>query len=141
MDTFSDERHSEKIHSARSEDEGLYQKLGLSDCPTSKSMRYLCLDYIGSFCALDKATLKAEAHTVQCPTAKPHNAALSNLLGFGPVCGLGPDLIDIHSTPLRGPLSNCRVFEHAHSMTWEDPDLPECMISLLSCALSSIWEK
>ena len=35
-----------------------------------------------------------------CTTAGPYNAKLSNLLGVGSVCGLGPDLVGIHSISL-----------------------------------------
>ena len=55
---------------------------------------------IGSVCAPDKATLKAEAHAVQCTTAGPYNVKPTNLQSVGSVCGLGPDLIDIHSISL-----------------------------------------
>ena len=48
-----------------------------------------------------------------CTAARPYNALHTNFLGVGSVCGLGPDLIDIHSislaaryrTPVRNTLS------------------------------------
>ena len=55
------------------------------------------LSYIGSICAPDKATLKAEAHALQCTTAESYNAIPTNVLGVGSVCGLGPDLVGIDS--------------------------------------------
>ena len=58
------------------------------------------LSFIGSVCAPDKATLKAENHALECTTAGPYNAIPSNLLGVGSVCGLGPDLVGIHSISL-----------------------------------------
>ena len=58
------------------------------------------LSFIGSVCAPDKATLKAETDALQCTTAGPYNAIPSNLLGVGSVCGLGPDLVGIHSISL-----------------------------------------
>ena len=59
------------------------------------------LSFIGSVCAPDKATLKAETHALQCTTAGPYNAIPSNLLGgVGSVCGLGPDMVGIHSISL-----------------------------------------
>ena len=58
------------------------------------------LCFIGSVCAPDKATLKAENHALQCTTAGPYNAILSHLLGVGSICGLGPDLVGIHSISL-----------------------------------------
>ena len=64
------------------------------------------LSLIGSVCAPDKATLKAEAHAPQCTTAGPYNALPFNLLGVGSVCGLGPDLVGIHSISLA---ARCRA--------------------------------
>ena len=58
------------------------------------------LSFIGSVCAPDKATLKAENHALQCTTASPYHAIPSHLLGFGSICGLGPDLVGIHSISL-----------------------------------------
>ena len=46
------------------------------------------LNFVGSVCAPDNATLKAENHALQCTTA-------------GSVCGLGPDLVGIRSSALR----------------------------------------
>ena len=60
----------------------------------------LVLSFIGSVCAPDKATLKAENHALQCTTAGPYNAIPSKLLAVGSVCGLGPDLVGIHSISL-----------------------------------------
>ena len=58
------------------------------------------LSFIGSVCAPDKATLTAENHGLQCTTAGPYNATPSSLLQVGSICGLGPDLIGIHSISL-----------------------------------------
>ena len=58
------------------------------------------MSFIGSVCAPDKATLKAENHALQCTTAGPYNAIPSSLLGVGSVCGLGPDLVGIYSISL-----------------------------------------
>ena len=58
------------------------------------------LSFIGSVCAPDKATLKAENHALQCTTAGPYNTIPSKLLAVGSVCGLGPDLVGIHSSSL-----------------------------------------
>ena len=56
------------------------------------------LSFIGSISAPDKATLKAEHHARLCTTAGPYNALPSKLPGVGSVCGLGPDLVRIHSS-------------------------------------------
>ena len=58
------------------------------------------LSFIGSACAPDKATLKTENHALHCTTAGPYNAVPSDLFGVGSVCGLGPDLVGIHSISL-----------------------------------------
>ena len=64
------------------------------------------LSFIGSVCAPDKATLKAGNHALQCTTAGPYNAIPSKLLEVGSICGLGPDLVGIHSISLA---ARCRV--------------------------------
>ena len=64
------------------------------------------LSFIGSVCAPDGATLKAENHALQCTTAGPYNAISTKLLAVGSVCGLGPDLVGIHSISLA---ARCRV--------------------------------
>ena len=58
------------------------------------------LSFIGSVCAPDQATLKAENHAFQCIPAGPHNAITSELLEVGSVCGLDPDLVGIRSISL-----------------------------------------
>ena len=72
------------------------------------------LSFIGSVCAPEKATIKAENHALQCTTAGPYNAISSKLLAVGCVCGLGPDLIGIHSISFSGPLSGCSMHAHPH---------------------------
>ena len=49
---------------------------------------------------LIKPPLKAENHALQCTTAGPYNAITTKLLAVGSVCGLGPDLVGIHSISL-----------------------------------------
>ena len=58
------------------------------------------LGCIGSISAPDRATLKAEAHALQRTAASPYNAIPANLLCVGFMCGLGPDLVGIHSLSL-----------------------------------------
>ena len=58
------------------------------------------LSFMGPVCAPHEATFKAEDHALQCTTAGPYNALPSTLLGVGSVCGLGPDLVSIHSISL-----------------------------------------
>ena len=98
------------------------------------------LSYIGSICAPDKATLKAEAHALQCITAGQYNAILSNLLGVGSICGLGPDLLGIHSIS-----SAARYRVAAYSTTLrqglEKIQTARGHYSAPIFALSPVWEK
>ena len=70
------------------------------------------LGYIGSISAPDKATLKAEAHALQCAAAGPYNA--------------------IPTSPR--PLSNCRVFEYARPRPSEDPGSSRVWLCSCPCA-------
>ena len=58
------------------------------------------LGYLGSISAPDEATLKEEAHALQCTTAGPCNAIPTDLLRVGSTCGLGPDILGIHTLSL-----------------------------------------
>ena len=49
------------------------------------------LRYLGSISALDGATLKEEAHALQCTTAGLNNAFPTDLLRAASVCGIGID--------------------------------------------------
>ena len=98
------------------------------------------LSFIGSVCAPDKATLKAENHALQCATAGPYNAIPSSLLAVGSVCGLGPGLVGIHSISLA---ARCRV---AACSTTLSRGLEKIITARgHNCtplfALSPIWEK
>ena len=53
--------------------------------------------FIGSVCAPENATFKAEYHVLQCTTAGPYNTVPSNLLDVGSVCGFGADLVGVHT--------------------------------------------
>ena len=59
------------------------------------------LGFIGSVCAPDRATLTAKNHGLQCTTAGPYNAPLSNLLGVGSICGLCPNMCVLTLSALR----------------------------------------
>ena len=92
-------RHLEKI----------IQRIQKINASTKSLVERLCdvkihapseLGYTRSISAPDKATLKAEAHALQCTTAGPYNAIPTNILYVGSVCGLGPDLVGIHSISL-----------------------------------------
>ena len=74
-----------------------------------KIYEILVLNFIGSVCAPDKATLKAENHALQCTTAGPYNAISSKLLAVGSVCGLGLDVVGINSISLAAhyPVAEC----------------------------------
>ena len=99
MNTFIVGQHTEKIIQRvlkiNASDKSLVERL----CDFKiYAISVLC--FIGYVCAPDKATLKAENHALQCTTAGPYNAIPSTLLGIGSVCGLGPDLVGIHSLSL-----------------------------------------
>ena len=49
----------------------------------------------GSISAPDRATLKEEAHALQCITAGPYNAIPTDLSRVGSTCGLGLDVLGI----------------------------------------------
>ena len=59
------------------------------------------LGYLGSISAPDRATLKEEAHALQCTTAGPCHAVPTDLLRAGSTCGLGIDLFGILSLAAR----------------------------------------
>ena len=60
------------------------------------------LSFIGSVCAPDNATFKAQNLALHCTTAGQYKATTSSLLQVSSICGLGPDLVGIHS--IRFPL-------------------------------------
>ena len=73
------------------------------------------LSFIGSVCAPEKATLKAENHALHCTTAGPYNAFPSTFLGVGSVCGVGPDLVGILFHLYRV----CSMLDHAEPRPWK----------------------
>ena len=98
------------------------------------------LSFISSVCAPDKATLKAENHVLQCTTAGPYNAIPSNLLGVGSVCGLGPDLVGIHSLSLaaRYRVAACSTTLRQGLQTIQTARGHHCAPMF---AISPAWEK
>ena len=80
-----------KFCATRDENQCFYKSLVERLCDI-KIYAISVLSSIGSVCAPDKATLKAENHALQCTTAGPYNAIPSKFLAVGSVCGLGPDL-------------------------------------------------
>ena len=88
-------------------------KAPFGDCVTSRFYAISVLSFIGSVCAPGKATLKAENHAFQCTTAGPYNAIPYNLLGVGSICGLGPDLVGIHSISLAARYRAAAWFDYA----------------------------
>ena len=65
-----------------------------------KIYAFSVLVYIGSVSAPDEATLKEDAHAIRCTTAGPYNAIPTDLLRVGSVCGLGADILGIHTLSL-----------------------------------------
>ena len=97
------------------------------------------LSFIGSVCAPDKATLKAENHALQCTTAGPYNAVPSTLLGVGSICSLGPDLVPFIPPAWRPAVE----LQHARPRSAEDLRKSTWLVdtSALLFSLSPIWEK
>ena len=60
-------------------------KAWLRNCATLRSMPFSVLSILGSISSPDEATLKAEAHALQCTTEGPYNATPTNLLCVGSV--------------------------------------------------------
>ena len=137
MATFTVGRHPEKIT----------QRVLKINASTKSLVERLCdvkihavsvLSYIGSMCAPDKATLKAEAHALQC--AGPYNAIPTSLLGVGSVCGLGPDLVGIHciSVAARYRTAAC---SSTLSEGFEKIQAARAYDFASVLALSPIWDK
>ena len=95
-----------KNHATCTENQRLHQKPGRA---TMKIYALSELGYIGSISTPDKATLKAEAHALQCATAGPYNAVPTSLHGVGSVCGLGPDLVGMHTVSFAAATELPRV--------------------------------
>ena len=93
------------------------------------------LSFIGSVCAPDKTTLKAENHALQCTTAGPYNAIPSNLLEVG----IGPDLVGIHSISLA---ARYRVAACSSTLRRGPEKVNEARGHTCTplCALSPAWE-
>ena len=77
------------------------QRVQIINASTKSPVERLCdltiyalsvLGYIGSISAPDEASLKAEAHALQCTTAGPYNAIPTNSLRVGSTCGIAPTL-------------------------------------------------
>ena len=96
--------------------------------------------FIAPFSAPDEATLKDEAHALQCTTAGPYTAISTEMLRAGSVSGLGPDLTwDPYYQP-RGPLKEPPPTQ-AHSPTaWQKFKQLANMIMLPLYALWSEWK-
>ena len=94
----------------------------------------------GSICAPDKATLKAEAHALQCTTAGPNNAVPTSLLGVGSLCGLGSDLVGILSVSLA---ARYRTAACSNTLNQEPEKIQAARAFDFapSLALSSNWER
>ena len=92
MDTFIVGRHTDKINVST---KSLVERL----CDL-KIYAISVLSFIGSVCAPDRGTIKAENRALQCTTAGPYKVVPSKLLEVGSVCGLGPDLVGIQSISL-----------------------------------------
>ena len=90
--------------------------------------------------ALDGATLKAEVHALQCTTVGPYNAIPTNLPGVASVCGLGPDLVGIHSISLAARYRTAACSNTLSQGLQKIQAAREYDFAPV-LALSSIWEK
>ena len=84
-----------------------------SDWSTFEIYALSVLGYLGSISAPDGATLKEEAHALQCTTAGPYNALPTDLLRAGSACGLGIDLFGIHVLSLA---ARCRTAANSNTL-------------------------
>ena len=98
------------------------------------------LGYIGSICAPDKATLKAEARALQCTTAGPYNAFPTSVQGVASVCGLGPDLVGIHSISLAARYRTAAC-SNTLNQGLEKIQVSRAFDFAPVLALTSTWEK
>ena len=98
------------------------------------------LSFLGSICAPDKAALKAQSHALQCTTAGPYNAIPNSLLGVGSVCGLGPDLVGIHSISLAARYRTAACSNTLNQGLEKIQAARACDFAPV-LALSTIWEK
>ena len=78
----------------------LLPKVWLSDCVISKSTRFLCWVSLVQYVLPTKPPSQPRNHGLQCTTAGPYNAMPSSLLQVPSICGLGPDLVGLHSISL-----------------------------------------
>ena len=96
--------------------------------------------FTGSICAPDKATLKAEAHALKCTTAGAYNVFPTSLRGFGSVCGLGPDLVGIHSISLAARYRTAAC-SNTLNQGLQKIQAARAFDFAPILALSSIWDK
>ena len=104
---------AEKIHSA-SPKINASQKSPVEKLCDVEIYALSVLGYIGSIPAPDTASLEAEAHALQCTTASPYNAIPTSLLCVGSVCGLGPNLLGIHTLTLA---ARCGTAANSNTLT------------------------
>ena len=104
-----------------------------------KIYAFSVLGFLRSVSAPDRATLKEEAHALQCMTGGPYNAIPTDLLRAGPLRGLGIDTYRIHILSLAARYrtaanSNTRVnqLEKVHAARNHD----DASFFVLSCE----WE-
>ena len=89
---------------------------------------------MGSISAPDGATVKEEAHALQCTTAGPCDAFPTDLLRVRSMCGLGIDLCGIWSGTLVNGLAKIRAARnddgasiYALTSEWEEKFLTTSM--------------
>ena len=98
------------------------------------------IGYVGSISALDKATLKAEAHAPQCTATGPYNAVPTNLLCVGPCAALVLTWLVFTLSASWPALEVSRVRTRSTKAFRRSSQLQSLTFALV-LALSSIWSK
>ena len=71
------------------------------------------MGFVGSISAPEEATIKDEAHALQCIAAGPYNAIPTNLLCVDSVSGFGPALLGIDTLSLA---ARCRAASNSGTL-------------------------
>ena len=103
MDTFIVGRHNGKIHST------LIPKVWLSGCDY-KFWRFLCWVLLDLY--VHQRRQSSKPRTMPFSVSQQDRTTLSLFMTSGSICGLGPDLVGIHSISLA---ARCRL-QHATTL-------------------------
>ena len=93
-------RHLGKIIQRIQKINGLHQKAWLRDCATSRCMLFRCWDLLDPYPSQTMQLSRLRPMPCNALLQAHANAIPTNLLCVGSVCGLGSDLVGIHSLSL-----------------------------------------